>query len=69
MAYLVSTASVAVLSHGAALAANEPSPKPDGTKLEEVIVTANRSGAESLQNVALAVSAVNVQKLDRANTR
>ena len=65
---LLTTVSWAVLSQGLANAAPTPPPNTGGTKLEEVIVTANRAGAESLQNVAMAVSAVNVQKLDRANT-
>ena len=64
-ACLVSTVSWAVLSQGVAVAADAAGA---GTKLEEVVVTANRSGAQSLQNVALAVTAINVQKLDRANT-
>jgi outer membrane receptor protein involved in Fe transport len=37
-----------------------------GTQVEEVIVTANRSGAQSLQNIAMAISAVNVDQADRA---
>ncbi len=36
------------------------------TQVGEVIVTANRSGAQNLQNVALAISAINPQELDRA---
>ena len=36
------------------------------TEVQEVVVTANRSGAQSLQKVAMAVSAVNVQQVDRA---
>jgi iron complex outermembrane receptor protein len=37
-----------------------------GNQVDEVVVTANRSGAESLQNIATAISAVNVQQVDRS---
>ncbi len=65
LATLLTTVSWAVLSQGAADASTAAG---GGSRVEEVVVTANRAGAESLQNVALAVSAVNIQKLDRANT-
>ncbi len=62
---LLSGVAVAALAHGAAQAATAAA-SPGGTAVEEVIVTANRSGAENLQNVALAISAVKTQELDRA---
>ena len=62
---LVSGASLAVLGHGAASAAEAAAAK-GGTELTEVVVTANRSGAESLQKVAMAISAVNVDQIDKA---
>ena len=61
---LMSGASVAALAHGAAWAAEAPAAK--GVQVEEVVVTANRSGAESLQKVAIAISAINVEQVDRA---
>ena len=39
----------------------------DGSELGEIIVTANRSGAESLQNVAIPISVVNVAEVTRSN--
>jgi outer membrane receptor protein involved in Fe transport len=59
-ALLASGASIALLAEGAALAA-----MPD-TELDEVVVTANRSGAQSLQDVAMAVSAINIEEVSRA---
>ncbi len=35
--------------------------------LDDIVVTANRSGAEKLQNVAIAVSVVNVEQITRSN--
>jgi len=61
---LMSGASVAILTHGAALAAEAPAAK--GVQVEEVVVTANRSGAESLQKVAMAISAINIDQVDKA---
>jgi outer membrane receptor protein involved in Fe transport len=49
--------------------ANAQSANPagkSGSEVQEVVVTASRSGAESLQNVAMAVSAVNIQQVDRS---
>ncbi len=66
-----STSSAAI---AAALAAATPAwsqqtaptdPKA-ANQVQEVIVTANRSGAESLQNVAMAISVVNPTVVDRA---
>ncbi|MDR3507389.1 MAG: TonB-dependent receptor [Caulobacteraceae bacterium] len=63
---LVSGVSAVALSRGAALAAQAPAEKSDSTTIQEVVVTANRSGAESLQKVAMAISAVNVDRIDKA---
>jgi len=60
-------ASGAVLAQGAALAADAPAAQNDTTQLQEVIVTANRSGAENLQSVAMAISAININQVDQAN--
>jgi outer membrane receptor protein involved in Fe transport len=38
----------------------------DSTQIQEVVVTANRSGAESLQNVAIPISVVNPTEADRS---
>jgi iron complex outermembrane receptor protein len=59
---LASGASLAALSCGSAWAADAKA----GTELTEVVVTANRSGAESLQNVAMAISAVSVEQITRS---
>ena len=66
---MMSAASLALL--GPELAHAQAAPPPSNppapsSKLDEVIVTANRSGAESLQNIAGAVSAVNILQVDRA---
>ncbi|MBA3810621.1 MAG: TonB-dependent receptor [Caulobacteraceae bacterium] len=60
--WLICGTSAAALAHGAARAADAAAP----TKVEEIIVTANRSGAQSLQDVAIAISAVSPEQLDRA---
>ena len=62
---LVSGVSAAALSRGA-FAADAPPAKDTSTTVQEIVVTANRSGAESLQKVAMAISAVNVEQADRA---
>ncbi|MBA3810622.1 MAG: TonB-dependent receptor [Caulobacteraceae bacterium] len=46
--------------------AQAAAPKGGATQLEEVVVTATRTGAQSLQNVAIAISAVNPDQLDKA---
>lgn len=51
---------------GPAMAADAAAGKPGSTQLEEVVVTANRGAGEALQNVPMAITAVNVQQLDRA---
>jgi iron complex outermembrane receptor protein len=61
---LMSGVSLAALAHGAAWAAEAPAAK--GVQVEEVVVTANRSGAESLQKVAMAISAINIDQVDKA---
>ena len=64
---LLSGVAANALAHGAAFAAEAAkSDDASAPKVEEMIVTANRSGAESLQNVAMAISAVNAETLDRA---
>ncbi|QUD87884.1 TonB-dependent receptor [Phenylobacterium montanum] len=62
---LVSGVSAAALSRGAALAADAPAAK-DANTVQEVVVTASRSGAQSLQKMSMAISAVNVDKIDKA---
>ena len=66
-ALLLSAASVSVISTQIASAQAAPGAgKAADNQIQEVVVTANRSGAESLQNIATAISAVNVQQVDRA---
>ncbi|QUD89502.1 TonB-dependent receptor [Phenylobacterium montanum] len=48
-----------------AMTANAAQPAQN-SKVEEIVVTANRSGAESLQKVAAAISAVNIQQVDQS---
>ena len=57
--FLISGSSALALAHGVASAADAP-------KSDEIVVTANRSGAESLQHVAMAISAINTDRLDKA---
>jgi outer membrane receptor protein involved in Fe transport len=63
-ALLMSAASVSALCSQAAMAQTAPA----DNKVPEIVVTANRSNAESLQHVAAAISAVNIQQADRAGT-
>jgi iron complex outermembrane receptor protein len=65
-ALLLSATSVTALCTTEALAQSTPPAKPDD-KVQEVVVTANRSGAESLQNIATAISVVNTQQIDQSN--
>ena len=58
-------ASALALSTAAARAAEAP-PRGDGTQVQVVIVTANRLGAQNLQNIAMAISAVNVDQIDKS---
>jgi outer membrane receptor protein involved in Fe transport len=60
-AMLLTTVSQLALAGHAAAATNDKA----STEVGEVVVTANRSGAESIQHVAIAVTAVNPQELDR----
>ena len=60
---LVSGVSAAALSHGAALAADAAG---SATTIQEVVVTANRSGAQSLQKMSMAITAVDVDRMDKA---
>jgi iron complex outermembrane receptor protein len=62
---MASASACALIMPGAGAAAEAPA-KDNSTEVQEVIVTANRSGAENLQNVAMAISAVNVNQLDQA---
>ena len=60
-AILLSAASCSTLCATGVLAQTAPS-----NQIQEVIVTANRSGAESLQNVAIPISVVNPLQADRS---
>lgn len=64
--WLFSGASAAVLAHGGAQAADGPASTASSTQVGEIVVTANRSGAQSLQNVAMAISAVSPDQIDKA---
>lgn len=66
---LASGVSAAALSRGAALAQTAAPPAPAGQTptVQEVVVTANRSGAESLQKVSMAISAVSEADIERAH--
>ena len=63
---LMSATSLSALCAHGALAQTAPAKPQSADAVQEVIVTANRSGAESLQNIATAISAVNVAQVDRA---
>ena len=65
-ALLLSATSISTLWTHAAIGQTAQAAANTGSQVQEVIVTANRSGAQSLQNVAMAVSAVNVEQVDRA---
>ena len=58
-------ASMAVFCHVSANAADAAPAKADNGQVQEVVVTANRSGAESLQHLAMAISAVSTDQLDK----
>lgn len=67
MALLTGAGAIALLegsAHAATVAAASDSSA--AAEVGEVVVTANRSGAENLQNVAIAVTAVNTETLDKA---
>jgi outer membrane receptor protein involved in Fe transport len=63
---LLSGVGAAALSAGAARAADADTMAGKGNQVDEVVVTANRAGAENLQNVAMAITAVNADQLDKA---
>ena len=62
---LASAAAIALLLPQTAGAAPAPAPA-DSKLLEDIVVTANRSGAESLQKVAIPISVVNVEQATRS---
>lgn len=64
---LMAGSAAAALLNGAALAAESAQPAAKASEeISEVVVTANRSGAESLQHVAMAISAVSADQLSRS---
>jgi iron complex outermembrane receptor protein len=66
---LASGASLALLAPSAAAAQTAPAPQPTPVAEDspgDIVVTANRSGAESLQKVAMAVSVVNIDQITKA---
>ena len=78
-ALLTSTVAVPGIAHAAVAAAAKsdppavagqqstpPATAQDSDKLQDIIVTANRSGAESLQKVPIAVSVVNVDQITKS---
>jgi len=66
-ARLICGVSAATLVHGAAQAADAAAAAPASTSVQELVVTANRSGAESIQKMAMAISAVSAEQLERTN--
>ncbi len=66
-ARLICGVSAAALVHGAAQAADAAAAAPASTSVQELVVTANRSGAESIQKMAMAISAVSAEQLERTN--
>ena len=60
----MSAASLSAISATGVLA--QTTPNSSASQVQEVIVTANRSGAESLQNVAMPISVVNPTVADRS---
>jgi iron complex outermembrane receptor protein len=63
---LLAGVGAAAFAQGAAHAAGAATANASSTAVEEIVVTANRSGAENLQNVAMAITAVNADTLDKA---
>jgi iron complex outermembrane recepter protein len=61
---LASAASLALPA--AAMAADAPATAANGTSLDDIVVTATRSGEQSLQNVPIAVSVVNTEQVARS---
>jgi outer membrane receptor protein involved in Fe transport len=69
MSILLSAASIAVLASSAALGqtvSQSPPSAADDTKVREVVVTASRSGAQSAQNLAMAISVIDVAQVDQS---
>jgi outer membrane receptor protein involved in Fe transport len=64
-AILLSAVSLSALSASGAFA-QTAAPSTGSNQLQEVVVTANRSGAESVQNVAIPISVVNPTEADRS---
>ncbi len=64
-AILMSAASLSALSATGVLAQTAPNPSAS-TQIQEVVVTANRSGAESVQKVAIPISVVNPTLVDQS---
>ena len=60
---LAAASPLAIATHSMAATADK-----NASEVGEVVVTANRSGAESIQHVAMAVSAVSQETLDRQGT-
>ena len=61
-----------LLASGAALGLTAPviaaeTPPPASAELADIVVTATRSGAESLQKVAIPVSVVNIDQITKSN--
>ena len=65
-ARLICGVSAAALVHGAANAADAAA-APASTSVQELVVTANRFGAESIQKMSMAISAVSAEQLERTN--
>jgi outer membrane receptor protein involved in Fe transport len=63
---LMSAASVSVLTATATVAQTAAPSTGGTTQLQEIVVTANRSGAESVQKVAIPISVVSPTQVDRS---
>jgi iron complex outermembrane recepter protein len=63
---LLSATSLAGVGVHSAQAQTAPREGASSVQIEEVIVTANRGGAQALQNVPMAITAVSVNQLERA---
>jgi outer membrane receptor protein involved in Fe transport len=79
LALLLAGSSVGVLACGVCRAADPPATPPGpassqtaqpskapASQVTEIIVTADRSGAENIQNVPMSITAVNTDRLDKA---
>ncbi len=65
LALMTAVSLVALSATGALAQSAAPAPAATG-QLQEIVVTANRSGAESLQKVAIPMSVVNPTQVDRS---